>query len=77
MIWYLNSDSNKDLYGKYLANGTCLYQEWLIKFAKSKWEPDFVDFDFSIQKIKDSDNNFIDFDSIYSLNIRAILRIKK
>ena len=39
-----------------------VYEEWCIQFSRTKWRPDFVDFDFAIAKIRASDRTFIDFD---------------
>ena len=40
------------------------FEEWCIDFAKTKWKADFVDLDFVIRKIKETDRSFIDFERI-------------
>ena len=41
-----------------------MFEEWCIDYARTKWEPDFADFDLVIRKIKDTDRIFINFDRI-------------
>ena len=50
-IWWLNIC--KELSKEFSVD---LYEEWLIESAKKKWELDFVDFDFAIQKIRENEN---------------------
>lgn len=38
-----------------------VYEEWTIDFAQIKWQSDFVEFDFAIEKIRQTDRTFIDF----------------
>ena len=68
IIWNINTHSDNDV-------ECMLFEEWLINFAKMKWEDDFVDFDLAIQKIKDTDKTFIDFDSIYIFDTSQTLKI--
>ena len=56
-VWNYNTHSDKKDYVNCIV-----YEEWCIEFAKTKWQPDFVDFDFSIAKIRATDRTFIDFD---------------
>ena len=56
-VWNYNTHSDKKDYVNCIV-----YEEWCIEFAKTKWRPDFVDFDFAIAKIRASDRTFIDFD---------------
>ena len=67
IIWNINTHSDNDV-------ECMLFEEWLINFAKMKWEDDFVDFDLAIQKIKDTDKTFIDFDSIYIFDMSQTLK---
>ena len=56
----------------------CLsFEEWCIDFAKTKWKADFVDFDFVIRKIKETDRSFIDFDRISVFESEKILSLFK
>ena len=58
-IWNFNTHDDKH---------ECLdclsFEKWCIDFSKTKWKVDFVDFDFAIRKIKETDRSFIDFDRI-------------
>ena len=67
IIWNINTHSDNDV-------ECMLFEEWLINFAKTKWEDDFVDFNLAIQKIKDTDKTFIDFDSIYIFDMSQTLK---
>ena len=68
-IWWLNIC--KELSKEFSVD---LYEEWLIESAKKKWEPDFVDFDYAIQKIRENDKTFFDFGGkIYIFNISTVL----
>ena len=55
-IWNYNSHTDKR---------TCvdcvIFEEWCIDFARTKWQSDFIDFDVAIQKIRDTDETFINF----------------
>ena len=58
-IWNFNTHSDK-----YECVGCLAFEEWCIDFAKTKWEPNFIDFDFTIQKIRETDRTFINFERI-------------
>ena len=58
-IWNFNTCADK-----YECVDCVSFEEWCIDFAKTKWKADFVDFDFVIRKIKETDRSFIDFDRI-------------
>ena len=58
-IWNFNTHVDK-----YKCVDCLSFEEWCIDFAKTKWKADFVDFDFVIRKIKETDRSFIDFDRI-------------
>ena len=58
-IWNFNTHADKER-----CIDCLVYQEWVVEFLRKKWEPDFVDFDEAIQKIKDNDETFINFDRI-------------
>ena len=58
-IWNFNTRSDK-----YECVGCLAFEEWCIDFAKTKWEPNFIDFDFTIQKIRETDRTFINFERI-------------
>ena len=58
-IWNFNTHSDK-----YECVGYLAFEEWCIDFAKTKWEPNFIDFDFTIQKIRETDRTFINFERI-------------
>ena len=56
-VWNYNAHCDKHDYVDCIV-----YEEWYIEFARTKWQPDFVDFDFAISKIRATDRTFIDFD---------------
>ena len=48
--------------------------------SEKKWKPEYIDFDIAIQKLKQNDRTFIDFDTISvfdSRKVYEILRQKK
>ena len=55
-IWNYNTHSDKHEYIDCMV-----YEEWAIDFAQIKWQSDFVEFDFAIEKIRQTDRTFIDF----------------
>ena len=69
-IWNFNSNP----YKQELVDGIA-WEEWAIEFAKKKWLPDFVDFNFAITKIRANDRTFIDFDDISILDTDEVLFI--
>ena len=59
ICWNFNTHSEKQ------SRVDCLvFGKWLINFARTKWEPDFIDFNFTIRKIRETDWTFINFDRI-------------
>ena len=58
-IWNYNTHSDK-----HECLNCLIYEEWCIDFARTKWQPDYVDFNFAIEKIRQRDRTFIDFDQI-------------
>ena len=58
-IWNFNTHSDK-----YKHLDCLIFQEWDIDFLIKKWKPEYVDFDVAIQRIKENDKTFVDFDSI-------------
>ena len=47
-IWNYNSHSDK-----HECVDCLVFEEWCVDFARTKWEPNFIDFDFAIQKIRE------------------------
>ena len=48
--------------------------------SEKKWKPEYIDFDIAIQKLKQNDRTFIDFDTISvfdSRKVYEVLRQKK
>ena len=58
-IWTYDTHSDK-----HECVDCLMFEEWCISYARTKWEPDFVDFDLVIRKIKETDRTFINFDRI-------------
>lgn len=71
-VWNYNTHSDKH---------TCIdclvFEEWCIDFARTKWQPDFIDFDSAIQKIRNTDETFITFDGMNIFKPEGILCILK
>ena len=69
-IWNCNMHSDKH------ACVDCLiFEEWCIDFARAKWQSDFIDFDVAIQKKRDTDETFINFDRMNIFKPEEILSI--
>ena len=52
------------------------YQKWCVEVSKTKWSPDFIDFDYVIiliTNLKRQNKNFYDFGTISSANKNKIL----
>ena len=58
-IWTYDTHSDK-----YECVDCLMFEELHISYARTKWEPDFVNFDLVIRKIKETDRTFINFDRI-------------
>ena len=71
-IWNFNTHSDK-----YKCADCLAFEEWCIDFAKTKWEPNFIDFYFIIRKIRETDRTFINFDRINIFEPEKILVILK
>ena len=67
-VWNYNTYSDKHIYVECIV-----YEEWCIEFARTKWQPDFVDFDFAIAKIRATDRAFIDFDEFGVFDTETLL----
>ena len=52
-----------------------IFEEWAIDFLKRKWKPQYVDFDVAIQKIKENDKTFIDFNEISIFDSQRVYEI--
>ena len=42
---------------------------------KKKWKPEYIDFDIVVQKLKQNDRKFIDFDTISVFDSRKVYEI--
>ena len=71
-IWNFNTHWDKQK-----CVGCSIFEEWAIDFLKRKWKPQYVDFDVAIQKIKENDKTFIDFNEISIFDSRKVYEILK
>ena len=71
-IWNFNTHLDKQRCVEYL-----IFEEWAIDFLKRKWQPQYVDFDLAIRKIKDNVKTFIDFNQISIFDSRKVYEILK
>ena len=71
-IWNYNTHSDKH------ESVDCLvFEEWCVDFARTKWEPNFIDVDFAIQKIRKTDETFINFDRVNIFKPKKVIAILK
>ena len=54
-----------------------MFEEWCVDFARTKWEPNFIDVDFAIQKIRETDETFINFDRVNIFKPKEVIAILK
>ena len=54
-----------------------MFEEWCVDFARTKWEPNFIDVDFAIQKIRETDETFINFDRVNIFKPEKVIAILK
>lgn len=59
MIWNLNIHSDKSS-----LLDCVMYENWCIEFARTKWQPNYINFDFATERIQQNDRTFINFDKI-------------
>ena len=71
-IWNFNTHSDQ-----VKCVDSLIFEEWAIDFLKRKWKPQYVDFDVAIQKIKENDKTFIDFNEISIFDSRKVYEILK
>ena len=57
-IWNFNAHTDK-----HECVDCLVFEDW-SNYARTKWEPDFVNFEIAIRKIKETDRTFINFDRI-------------
>ena len=71
-IWNFNTHADKEQ-----CVDCIVFEEWVIDFLKKKWDPDFVDFDEAIRRVKVKDETFIDFDEIAVFDAKKAYEILK
>ena len=54
-----------------------MFEEWCVDFARTKLETNFIDFDFAIQKIRETDETFINFDRVNIFKPEKVIAILK
>ena len=54
-----------------------MFEEWCVDFAGTKWETNFIGFDFAIQKIRETDETFINFDRVNIFKPEKVIAILK
>ena len=61
-IWDYNHKSH-------LNCSICIqYEKWCLEVAKSKWQSEFLDFDYVISNIKQQSKQFFNFGKVSSAN---------
>ena len=71
-IWNFNNHVDKEQ-----CVDCIVFEEWAIDFLKKKWDPDFVDFDEAIRRVKEIDETFINFDRISIFDAKKVYEILK
>ena len=71
-IWNFNTHVDKEQ-----CVDCIVFEEWAIDFLKKKWDPDFVDFDEAIRRVKEIDETFINFDRISIFDAKKVYEILK
>ena len=71
-IWNFNTHVDKEQ-----CVDCIVFEEWAIDFLKKKWDPDFVDFDEAIPRVKEIDETFINFDRISIFDAKKVYEILK
>ena len=66
-IWNFNTYDDKEQ-----CADCIVYEEWMIDFLKKKCDPDFIDFDEAIRRVKRNDENFINFNEISILDTKKV-----
>ena len=71
-IWNFNIHADKEQ-----CVDCIVFEEWAIDFLKKKWDPDFVDFDEVMRKVKENNETFINFDEIAIFDKEKVYEILK
>ena len=71
-VWNFNTHVDKEQ-----CVDCIVFEEWVIDFLKKKWDPDFVDFDEAIRRVKENNETFINFDEIAIFNAKKVYEILK
>ena len=67
-IWNFNTHTDK-----HECVDCLVFENWCISYARTKWEPDFVNFEIAIRKIKETDRTFINLTKLVFLNLKKFL----
>ena len=67
-IWTYNYESHLN------CNICIQYEKWCVEVAKSKWQSEFLDFEYVISNIRQKNKWFFNFDKVSSADKNIIYR---